>query len=135
MITSLVILAAALMVAVILLCVALSRQKKECDALKNDKHVLECKVGDQENILNNVRSDRENWREKFKEEHKVAEEFRAYKRLTIDVSDMKSFRERLEETIAQANTKMKGRVTKIDITYMKSVCGPHDFYTNIVMEG
>ena len=132
MITSLVILAAALMVTVILLCVALSRQKKECEAQKNDKHVLECKVGDQEN---NVRSDRENWREKFKEEHKVAEEFRAYKRLTIDVSDMKSFRERLEETIAQANTKMKGRVTKIDITYMKSVCGPHDFYTNIVMEG
>lgn len=67
MITSLVILAAALMVAVILLCVALSRQKKECDALKNDKHVLECKVGDQENVLKNVRSDRENWREKFKE--------------------------------------------------------------------
>jgi hypothetical protein len=113
----------------------IKQAEKECDALKNDKHVLECKVGDQENILNNVRSDRENWREKFKEEHKVAEEFRAYKRLTIDVSDMKSFRERLEETIAQANTKMKGRVTKIDITYMKSVCGPHDFYTNIVMEG
>ena len=135
MITSLIILAAALMAAVILLCAALSRQKKECEALKNDKHTLECKVGDQENILNNVRSDREDWREKFKEEHKVAEEFRAYKRLTIDVSDMKSFRERLEETIAQANTKMKGRVTKIDITYMKSVCGPHDFYTNIVMEG
>lgn len=123
------------MAAVILLCAALSRQKKECEALKNDKHVLECKVGDQEIILNNVRCDREDWREKFKEEHKVAEEFRAYKRLTIDVSDMKSFRERLEETIAQANTKMKGRVTKIDITYMKSIYCPHDFYTNIVMEG
>ena len=59
MITSLIILAAALMAAVILLCAALSRQKKECDALKNDKHTLECKVGDQENILNNVRRDRE----------------------------------------------------------------------------
>ena len=135
MITSLVILAAALFVACILQCVALKRQHKECEALKNDKHVLECKVGDQENILNNVRSDREDWREKYQKEHKDAEEFRAYKRLTIDVSDMKSFRERLEETIAQANTKMKGRVTKIDITYMKSICGPHDFYTNIVMEG
>jgi len=129
MMTSLVILAAVLMAAVISLCAALSRQKKECDALKKDKHALECKVGDQENILSNVRRDREDWREKYKKEYKDAEEFRAYKR------DMKSFRERLEETIAQANTKMKGRVTKIDITYMKSVCGPHDFYTNIVMEG
>lgn len=135
MITSLVILSATLFVACILQCVALTRQHKECEALKNDKHVLECKVGDQENILSNVRRDREDWREKYQKEHKDAEEFRAYKRLTIDVSDMRSFRERLEETIAQANEKMKGRVTKIDITYMKSVCGPHDFYTNIVMEG
>ena len=123
------------MTTVILLCAALSRQKKEYNALKNDKHTLECKVDDQENFLNDFRRDHNDLREKFKEEHKVAEEFRAYKRLTIDVSDMKSFRERLEETIAQANTKMKGHVTKIDITYMKSVCGPHDFYTNIVMEG
>ena len=135
MIISLVILAAALMVAVILLCVALSRQKKECDALKNDKHVLECKVGDQENILNNVRSDREDWREKYKKEHEVAEEFRAYKRLTIDVGSMQDFRNRLEETIDQANKKMRGQITKIDITYSRSLGGQHGFYTQVVMEG
>ena len=96
---------------------------------------MEHKVGEQENILNNVRRDREDWREKYKEEHKVAEEFRAYKRLTIEVGNMADFRTRLEETIDQANKKMRGQITKIEITYSRSLGGQHGFYTQVEMEG
>ena len=135
MTTSIIILLAALAISCLLLLNAVRKLHKECGLLKEDKRVLEHKVGEQENILRNVREDRENWREKYKKEHEVAEEFRAYKRLTIDVSDMKTFCERLEETIDQANKKMRGQITKIDITYSRSLGGQHGFYTQVVMEG
>ena len=135
MTTSFIILLVALAISCLLLLNSVRKLHKECGLLKEDKRVLEHKVGEQENILSNVREDRENWREKYKKEHEVAEEFRAYKRLTIDVGDMKSFCERLEETIDQANKKMRGQITKIDITYSRSLGGQHGFYTQVVMEG
>ena len=133
--TSFIILLSALAIACVLLINSVRKLHKECGLLKEDKNSLEHKVGEQENILNNVRRDREDWREKFKEEHKVAEEFRAYKRLTIEVGNMADFRTRLEETIDQANKKMRGQITKIEITYSRSLGGQHGFYTQVEMEG
>lgn len=135
MMTSFTILIAVLSIACVLLINSVRKLHKECGLLKEDKHVLEHKIGEQENILSNVREDRENWRDKYKKEHEVAEEFRAYKRLTIDVGSMQDFRNRLEETIDQANKKMRGQITKIDITYSRSLGGQHGFYTQVVMEG
>ena len=133
--TSFIILLSALAIACVLLINSVRKLHKECGLLKEDKNSLEHKVGEQENILNNVRRDREDWREKYKEEHKVAEEFRAYKRLTIEVGNMADFRTRLEETIDQANKKMRGQITKIEITYSRSLGGQHGFYTQVEMEG
>ena len=133
--TSFIILLSALAIACVLLINSVRKLHKECGLLKEDKNSLEHKVGEQENILNNVRRDREDWREKYKEEHKVAEEFRAYKRLTIEVGNMADFRTRLEETIDQANKKMRGQITKIEITYSRSLGGQHSFYTQVEMEG
>ena len=133
--TSFIILLSALAIACVLLINSVRKLHKECGLLKEDKNSLEHKVGEQENILNNVRRDREDWREKYKEEHKVAEEFIAYKRLTIEVGNMADFRTRLEETIDQANKKMRGQITKIEITYSRSLGGQHGFYTQVEMEG
>ena len=133
--TLFIILLSALAIACVLLINSVRKLHKECGLLKEDKNSLEHKVGEQENILNNVRRDREDWREKYKEEHKVAEEFRAYKRLTIEVGNMADFRTRLEETIDQANKKMRGQITKIEITYSRSLGGQHGFYTQVEMEG
>ena len=133
--TSFIILLSVLAIACVLLINSVRKLHKECRLLKEDKNSLEHKVGEQENILNNVRRDREDWREKYKEEHKVAEEFRAYKRLTIEVGNMADFRTRLEETIDQANKKMRGQITKIEITYSRSLGGQHGFYTQVEMEG
>ena len=133
--TSFIILLSALAIACVLLINSVRKLHKECGLLKEDKNSLEHKVGEQENILNNVRRDREDWREKYKEEHKVAEEFRAYKRLTIEVGNMADFRTRLEETIDQANKKMRGQITKIEITYSRGLGGQHGFYTHVEMEG
>lgn len=117
MTTALYILVVALAIVCILTTRTNSRLKKENSELVESYKRMEDTHRTDERIIENVRSSRDDYREKYQKEKKAADEYRSQKMLTVEISTMKEFNDRIRETVIMANKRLQGKTEKIEVEY------------------